>query len=585
MNTNKIYLSVLLLLVGLVVYLPTINNNFYWEDTILTKDNVHIRTLRNVGYFFHPGYINVYEIGHGNRYRPLRTVSFAVDYFFWQDNPAGYHLTNVVLNALVVLLVGWLFAELANNSIVGLLAGIIFAVHPVHTESVIFVKNRSDIICTIFYLGSLLFFWKYLSEGNLWRYILSLVLAVLAFLSKEMAVSLPLVATAIWWWQRRAGKKYWLLLPDYLLLFGYWAFRHWVMVGSPEKFPGTFWQQIRFIFTTLSEYGKLLVLPLNLTVDRVIALNKWPDIVGLIILALLVGLLLLLVIKDKQEVLSFSIFFLLINLLPISNVVYLLGRPFAEQRLYLPSVGFAGLVAVAIWQLGRKIPRLSWLVALIIVGLFSLRTLGRIADWRDEETLWKKTIATSAAPFRAYHNLAYVQISKGNYSEAMKNLKKSLEINPEFVDAYNTLGALYYRMGLYPQSIEMFEKAAKLSPGFNERVLTNLAAVYAVVGRHKEAREIYQKIIKFTPWLDRAYYNLAVSFLATKNYEEAEKNLRIVLGLNPYSIEASLRLGEIFLRKKDFSSAEKVFNNVLAIEPGNILAKKYLQEIKQNEQR
>lgn len=579
---NKTFGIIILVVVAFGVYLNSLNYGFFWEDKLLTKDNIHIRTLKNIPYFFLPGYVNVYELGHGDRYRPLRTLSFVFDYFIWRENTFGYHLTNVGLHILTTILVALLVTNLSGNNLAGFFAGLIFAVHPVHTESILFVKNRSDIICALFFLLALLFFGKFIDSKKYLFYVLSLIATVFGFLSKEMIIILPFLITGI---VVIKGQKinHYFTIPYYLLLFGYLIFRKYVMIAGfgnfSSVFPSGFLDHIGFVLTTFSEYIRVLFWPVSLCVDKVIPIGKSPlNLWFFVFVMVIIGLFF--AIKKKEKQIAFWIFFLLFTMLPVSNIIYLVGRPFAEQRMYIPSIGFSAFVALAIMRLANEKIKFAWIVVGMIVLFLGVRTVLRVSDWRDEENLWKEATKVSLAPFRAYHNLAYLQIERGDYSEAMENLKKSLEINPKFADAYSTLGALYYRLGLYKKSVEMFEKALEVSAGFNETVLTNLAAVYAVLGQHQKAREIYQKIIKITPWLERAYYNYAVSLIATNEYDEALKNLNECLRLNPYYTQAYLRRGEILMKKGDFLQAEKDFSTVLRQEPKNSLAKIYLAQMR-----
>ena len=181
---NKLGAAALVFLAAFLAHANSITPSFHWEDETIVSENVHIRTLKNIPHFFRPGYVNVYESGQGNRYRPLRTVTLALDYAFWKSDPRGYHLTNVLLHAAVAALV-WLLCLLVSGSpFAALAAGLLFALHPVHVESIAWVKNRSDILCSLFYLSALSAFAAFLGARSRAVYALSLLLLPFAFLAK-----------------------------------------------------------------------------------------------------------------------------------------------------------------------------------------------------------------------------------------------------------------------------------------------------------------------------------------------------------------------------------------------------------------
>jgi len=175
------WLSVILLvLVTYAVYQNSLNGSFLWDDKYLVLRDNQIRTLRNIPRFFGLTYWREEAPFPGANFRPLRTTSFAIDYFLWEDNPFGYHLTNLLFHIFNVLLVYFFVHLLLSSlstyqpinlsthspnhlftySLVPLLSALLFATHPIHTEAVCWIKNRSELFCTFFFLSSLIFFIK-----------------------------------------------------------------------------------------------------------------------------------------------------------------------------------------------------------------------------------------------------------------------------------------------------------------------------------------------------------------------------------------------------------------------------------------
>ncbi len=538
---SEITIAGLLILVTVILFVRTINNNFYWEDEIFVKDNPHIRYLRNIPIFFNPGYINVYEAGFGQRYRPLRSLSFALDYKLWGGAVWGYHLSNLFLHTGVVLLVYFMMKQLSVEIISAFFAALLFAVHPIHIESVVYLKNRTDIMCAMFYIAAVIFFIRFVKTKKVIYYMISIFAGIGAFLSKEMALTLPVAITVSWFLllKQKSGKNIWAIGIYYILLGIYILFKKFVMGGFYAPYPYGVAEQAGLIFNTFAKYIQLLILPLKLCLDWDIPLKGYVDWTSIALLIVFIGAV---IFSYKKNVLiSYFGLMTILTLLPVANIVFLSGRHFAEQRLYIPSVWFAGFLTLGIGEVWKN-RQTAMSILLAITVLFSLRTILRLNDWRNETTLWTKTVKQSPNSFRAWNNLAVVLSRSGKYPEAINAAKRSTEINPNFVDAYNTLGSSYYLLGLYNKSIENFEKAVELSVGRNPTSLMNLATLYSVVGKNEKALEIYQKAAKIAPWSDVIFYNMALTLEKLKRTDETRNALKEALALNPDNESAKRKL-------------------------------------------
>jgi len=570
---NRTLSAVLVFLAAFLVYANSITASFHWEDEYLIRDNVHIRRLVNIPVFFKPGYIDVYESGAGKRYRPLRTVSLAVDYQLWGPDPRGYHLTNVLLHAAASVAV-WLFClGVSGNAVTALFAGLLFAVHPVHAESVAWVKNRSDVLCALFFFLSAAAFAFFRRRGSGTLYAASLILALPAFLAKEMALALPpLAALVLVFFNVKEGSpplRGWRsLLPFIALLGGYMLFRSTSLAGGVDialPLP----TRLLLVLNTVGEYLKLLIWPVNLVVDRSIPSAALASLPGLLLCAGGLALLPLLYRSGKIEGLFWLLAFLLLAA-PVLNLVYIPGRPLAEQRMYLPSAAFcafcAWLFAEAVGSARERLRRAALFCLACALVFFSVRSVLRNLDWRSEVRLWEKTV--EAAPSqRSYNNYAVVLLKEKRYGEAIGNALKSLAIDPAYVDAYNTLGAAYHDLGLYSKSAGAFEQAVRFSGGKAYKSLMNLATVYSLQGREKEAMGIYLGVVKDAPWSDTAYHNLGLTLFRLGRKEDSARAFREATALNPYDSAAWLMLGRIAVERGEVKEAVRVYYSMLSVAP------------------
>ena len=252
---------VLLLVICLVAFANTLPNDFMWDDPYLIAENPYLRDYTNIPLFFTPYYwdtMHPYADGQA-LYRPLRTLTFAIDYHFWGLNPAGYHLTNLLLHMINVTLVFFLVSVMdrrltgarrtpvsVRSALMRLpfLTAVLFAIHPIHTESVTYIKNRSDLLSFLFFVSAVLLFIEYRPPLSLARRLLmtagSWLCFALALLSKEMALTLPAVLVlfiACFTDRPDRGRALVRVLPYGLLaLLALW-FRQTML--SPVDLPGT----------------------------------------------------------------------------------------------------------------------------------------------------------------------------------------------------------------------------------------------------------------------------------------------------------------------------------------------------------
>jgi len=577
---NKLGAAALVFLAAFLAHANSITPSFHWEDETIVSENVHIRTLKNIPHFFRPGYVNVYESGQGNRYRPLRTVTLALDYAFWKSDPRGYHLTNVLLHAAVAALV-WLLCLLVSGSpFAALAAGLLFALHPVHVESIAWVKNRSDILCSLFYLSALSAFAAFLGARSRAVYALSLLLLPFAFLAKEMALTFPFAAALLLLFvNKREGERLargwqW-LVPYFALLAGYLLFREKAMIGGAD-YPGGPAAHLLFILNTAGEYLRILVWPAFLSIERQVPTGAGAALAALAAAAAVPALYRL---RGREGAFWLLLFFFLC--VPVLNLEYIPGRPLAEQRMYLPSAAFC---AFAAWALaaarekgGRAALAAGALLAVMALAL-GARSVMRNRDWASEALLWEKTAAASPTP-RVYNNLAVVLSAQKRHTEAYENALEAIKLDPSYVDAYNTLGAVCYDLGLYDRSIGYFEKALFYSDGKAYKSLINLAALYALKGRRDEALAAYREALRMAPWVDAAHYNLGLLLASLGRGDEALAHFREAAALNPYNARTLRMTARLLSGRGDVGGAGQAYRALLRLEPADMEAAAYLAKV------
>ncbi|MFH1665095.1 MAG: tetratricopeptide repeat protein [Candidatus Omnitrophota bacterium] len=625
----------------------TFKNPFMWDDKYVFVDDKHIKDLRNIPYFFSPHYWQPAPFEaekEKGEYRPISAVSFAIDHALWGLNPAGFHLTNLLLhtaNVLLVYFVTLILAKLAGisrkndddlrlNSIffdIPFLCAIFFAAHPVHTESVTWIKNRTDILASLFMLASFIVFIKHLSCKGSRRCIIlystGLFFFAAALLSKAMAVTLPLILLLFIFYFLPAGKRVRSALktaPFFIMSLAFIALKTCAlgMPGLPsEKIPdASLCQHIMIVFQTMGFYFKMLLFPLKLNAAHPMFIpESFLEEAVLYSMAAMFFLIFAITKTFREEkLLSFSISWIILTLLPVSNIVLLSGRPVAEQRLYIPSVGFCMILSIGLSRLrSTKIPGVTKkalanyaaVPALAILAFYSATTVTRNRDWIDPVTFWSKTQKNSPlqavasynlanalvdagetdkallllekaarldpTQTRIYNNLGVEYMARGETAKAVAMFTKSAELNPMNVDALNNLGDAYQKSGKPMEAITAYKKAIKAAPD-NPSVYINLGAAYGALGQINRAADLINKSLKFDPYNPNAYYNLGKVYGLMGKKDEAIKAYNKAITLDPDYAEAYYNLGIEYSETGDFKNALTAYEKVLKTDPFNVAA-------------
>ena len=442
---RSLHLLILLVLVA-GVFGRTTGFDFVWDDDVLLV-GVDAYERFDLGRMF-------FGLANQVEYLPIRDVSYAVDYRIWGQNPFGFHLSNLILYFLNVVLVYafslQLTARLSSGErspdggrirAVALFTAALFAVHPLHCEAVSFISCRNVLLSGLFFFMTCSFFLTYLEHEGACRrtlYAASLLCCALAILSKATAVVLPGVLVLIAMldggrWPRTAltlvpfvavavaavilfrtvAAQTGLIDPDQVIAFGSRSFPVRLAVAL----------QIPFFYL-----GKL-ILPAGLSAlyDTRFAGELTDPRVALAALGLLVAVAGAIRLRTRFPELLFALGWYLVSLLPVLNL-FATGTVVSDRYAYLPSYAFAYLVATSLLRAPAAIPRLAIrFVAVVVIAALAFSAFVRNGVWRSDETLWNDTIRVSPDGRTAYYNLAVERFSRGEYEEAFDLLERLAE--------------------------------------------------------------------------------------------------------------------------------------------------------------
>jgi tetratricopeptide (TPR) repeat protein len=578
-----------------LAYATSLLGGFVWDDRTLILEGALPGLWRRPYEVFFRDFFHrpEFDIGYGY-FRPLTTLSYALDYALWGYRPAGYHLTNVALHALDSALVGTILLRLGFGTGTSLLAALLFAVHPIHTENVAWISGRTDLLAFTF--GGLAILCASNAaearpgvdaSANAWLRrawsSASVAAFALALLAKETAVvSLAwLVAVGVYrGWDRRRMSG--ILLPQAVALGAYGAWRVAAVGTFPVDSTGSDLARVLLSAPrTLLGYLQRLVLPLD---QSAYIQNPYVGTVDLRFAAEALALVLLMAVlaaaarRSRQVALLGGM--LLLALLPLLNLVRIaappdMGNPMAERLCYFPSVPFLGLVAVAISTARRHFapqPLRRHLISIgtagLLVVLFSL-TVARIAVWADEESFLVETLRQSPRSALLWGRLAQQRLSVGDLGAAGEAIDTGLALDPGNLALLSARARWLAQQGRAAEAIEVQEEIVRRSEGGKAAAMNNLAYLYRISGRAQEARSILETLIAEGKGFADVHANLAALYRSEGRLELAREEFLLALSARPADRPIGEAYASLELDAKRPEVAKRVYVELLEDHPGD----------------
>jgi tetratricopeptide (TPR) repeat protein len=426
------------------------------------------------------------------------------------------------------------------------IAGLLFAVHPIHTEAVAWVAGLPDLSFTFFFLLSFALYIRSTTGKAVHKgyYSLSIVLFFLSALSKEPALTLPLILMGYdslfadpdaGFWSR--WKRY---VPYFIVAAVYFGLRLYALGGiAPERRHEhlSALQHVINVFPLFSNYLGKLLLPVNLNAFYVFhpiaSLFETTGILSVAVTVAFAGITA--VAYRKNRMVCFWLLFIVVPLLPAFYIRGLGLNTFAERYLYLPSVGFVAIVAMFLTKMAEKSSRgtIALIGALALVtGLYSLGTIKRNAVWRSDYTLFEDTARKSPDSAIAREKFATALMEQGRLDEAIQLYKSALALDYSLDDVHTNLGIAYYRKGMLDQAIEEERISIKMNPDMPEKHF-NLAQQLADKNLWGEAIREYEIAIKLDPNFADAHNGLGFSCAMVGSIDKAIEHFGIAARLAP----------------------------------------------------
>lgn len=611
-------------LITFFVYGSSLTNAFVrFDDGLLIYENPAIRSispesLRTIFTTYDP-----------ELYIPLTFFSYQIDYLIGGTNATIYHIQNLLWHTLNALLVAWLLHHLTRRGWLALFGGLLFALHPLHTEAVAWASARKDVLSTFFFLASLIAYLSYRSGSHRRAYSVSIIAFLLGLLAKVTVITLPLILLLLDLRERRTWDRRMLVekLPYLALsvLFGVIAVagKTGVLASSTtgEKLLMAPRSALFYLEKIFAPEGLSVLYPFT----GAVTLSRLDILIPLLLFVFLL-LIALASLRWTRDV-FFGIAFFLITLSPtLFNFAKGDFFYFASDRYaYIPSIGILFLIVLAAGRLCRTQMRPCIAAGSVLLGVLGILSFVQAQTWKDSEALFLRATRISPDAYVAHVNLGNVhryrgdeeqallsyrtgldilrkhghdgmglkraeskilsniasaKREQGNLAEARSSYEEALRFNPQNVYALLGLGVVAGQQGDTAASERSYRQAIMVSPDFAPAQL-NLGALLVGLGRLEEGVTAYRAALSLNPFFPQAHYNLGIALTKLNRTAEAMDAYREAVRLQPKYTAARLNLGILLFNARNKEGAVEQFEAVVKYDPGNTQAQRALQQMRE----
>ncbi|MBI4454448.1 MAG: tetratricopeptide repeat protein [Acidobacteria bacterium] len=615
-----------LLLLTMASFWPVLDHDFVSYD-----DDVYVTTNRQVQQgLSSEGLHWAFTTTYGANWHPLTWLSHMTDCQLFGLNPYRHHLINLLFHLANTALLLCSLTLMTGDFWRSAFAAALFAIHPMHVESVAWVSERKDVLSAFFWMLTMLTYTHYVQRPSPRRYLLVLLPFILGLMAKPMLVTLPFVLLLLDYWPLRRVKWHSLRsqgsrlarekLPFFALTVASSAVTFWAQRagGAVQTLQGlALPSRIANAAVSYAEYIEKMVWPRNLAVfyphPETIATGK--TIAAFLLLACLT--VLVIQFAGRHPYLIVGWLWYLGTLVPAIGLVQVGEQAMADRYSYLPFIGMFIMIAWGIpailagWANRKVILSLS---AAAVIFLLAVRTWFQAGYWHDSIALFERAIEVVPGNYLAHNNLGFRLAEEGRLDQAIAHYSEALKIRPRFILAHNNLGAALAAQGRTEEALAHYYAALQIRPNQAE-ANTNVGIELATRGKIKEALFHFSRALKFDPDDAKTHYNLGLTLAgqgkteqaiahylwalhAKRDYAEAHVSLGVALAqqgkldeaimhyaqalqIKPNYPEAHINMGIELARQGKFDEAIKHFTEAARIRPNSAeahfnLAKAYL---------
>jgi Flp pilus assembly protein TadD len=493
-------------------------------------------------------------------WQPLVWISFMLDYQLYGFMAGGYHYTNVIFHVFSTLLLFWLINRMTKAVWRGAFVAALFALHPLHVESVAWISERKDVLSAFFWMLTLCLYVHYTEKPVIKRYLLVLFCFSCALMSKPMVVTLPLIMILIDYWplgrfqSMKGGVLLWQLKEkgSFFILSAATTF---ITLYNPVKPKDActdiipFGLRISNAPVSFITYLKKIFWPRDLAI-----LYPLPDtypfwqVFGTLLLIIIIFTAVI-VTARRMPYLFVGWFWYAITLLPVIGIIQAGNEAMADRYTYLPSIGIFIIFAWGIpaFYRSEKIRnRILFPAGISAIAVFSVLTWQQCSYWKNDTELLGHALQVKKDNYLALNYSGLSMLLDGKAQEAINQFNKAIRVKPDFAEAYKNRGNAYYKLEQYQRSIEDYNETIRMKPDFDEAYI-NRGNAHLMLEQYQLALDDYDKAIRPKSNYARVYKDRGITHYWLGNYSLAMDDFTEAIALEPGYAEAFSMRGIVYL--------------------------------------
>jgi tetratricopeptide (TPR) repeat protein len=593
------------------------------DDNIYVYENAYVQsglTWNSIGQAFSS---ELAKVGH---WHPITWLSLMLDYQIFGLNPQGFHLINLLFHVINTILLFLVLRRMTKTLWPSAFVACLFAIHPLHVESVAWITERKDVLSTFFWMLTMGAYSYYVESPGFRRYVFVFLFFALGLMAKPMLITLPFVLLLLDYWplrrfqgikpdykvqteesnlltsdkQKNKSKKkaavlvsetleikkpadpeykwsliyplLWEKVPLFILailsiLATYVAAQSAGAITSIEKLQ--LGVRIGNAFVSYIAYIGKMIWPSNLAVF-------YPYPKGLILWQVIGSVLLLIAITlvviwraKRSPYLATGWLWYVGTLMPVIGIVQAGAQAMADRYTYIPLIGLFIIVAWGVpdlfkkWNYRKEILLASSALSILCLCII---TWTQVGYWQNSITLFDHTLKVTDNNWPTYNSRGTAYYILGNYRQAIEDLNRAIEIKPGYADAYYNRGLTYHDLHNYKQAIEDYSRAIEIKPAYAE-AYNDRGVAYNELGNYRQAIEDLNRAIEIKPDFAEAYYNRGIAYNGLGNYRQAIEDFSRAITIKPGYAEAYNNKGAAYIGLGNYRQAIEDFSRAIEIKP------------------
>lgn len=556
----------------------------YFDDPEYISGNTHIQsgfTRESISWTFTTGYA-------GN-WHPLTWLSHMLDYKLFGSGPGGHHIVNLIFHIVNSLLLFTVLKRMTTAVWQSAFAAALFAIHPLHVESVAWVSERKDVLSTFFWFLIMICYVRYAERMGIWRYLLTFLVFALGLMAKPMLVTLPFILLLLDYWplERLERKNIYRIILEKVPFLALTAVSSFLTLAVQKKAVVTVSSMplnIRIANGLISccEYIAKMFVPRNLAFyypHPGSDVSYWQA-AGAALLLLVVSALILVKSRHYKYLLVGWCWYLG-TLVPVIGLVQVGEQAMADRYTYIPLIGLFIIVAwgvadlLAGWKYRNRILAVA---APLTILLLSTVAYVQAGFWRDTVTLFEHAIKVNDGNYLVHHFLSQYLSIRGELDKVIYHESQAILIEPDFPQANNTLGSALVKKGRLAEAVVYFKRAIQIKHDYAD-AYSNAGGALSDLGRYDEAVPYLTTALQLNPNIAETHYNLGIIYAKQGSLDKAVEHLTKTIQLNSGLAKAYSNLGAVLTQQGKLDEAISNFEQALKLDPNNAQARRNLEII------